>query len=213
MRIYYYMLCMPICIYIYTLYTHSHDMYFVDLFETHKPSMMLFIFTFSSTELRQRGNDPEPSDLSKSKATPLRMGFSQFLVKMYEPSLCPMTSYSAVFWGSTGLNIRCFDSIFPIERWPKSGGRSSGSTEFCNNFEMSGQEFTILQDVLCTEMLSHIVSCSVWLDVEPLNSSVDGFQQRNLSCRSNRIRGEGSQKNFLLSEWHVWWEKSGFGSL
>lgn len=122
------------------------------------------------------------------------MGFSQFLVKIYEPSLCPMTSYSEVFWGSTGLNIRCFDSIFPIERWPKSGGKSSGSTEFCNNFEMSRQELTILQDVLCTEMLSHIVSSSIWLDGEPLNSSVDRFQQRNLSCRSNRIRGEGSQK-------------------
>ena len=106
---------------------------------------------------------------------------------------------------------RCFDSICPIERWPKSGSRSSGSTEFCSNFEMSRQEFTILQDVLCTEMLSHIcvvfhlTRCWAFEFVRgPLPTKKLVMQVQSDSW------GRESNKNFLLSEWHGWWGKSGF---
>ena len=166
-------------------------MYFVDLFETHKPSMMFFILL---SVLQSQANEAmtlNPQTYQNQRPV-LKNGIFSLPCQNVWTIFVP---HDFIFCSFLRLNRsqRCFDSICPIERWPKSGSRSSGSTEFCSNFEMSRQEFTILQDVLCTEMLSHIVSSSIWLDVEPLNSSVDRFQQRNWSCRSNRIRGEGSQ--------------------
>lgn len=173
-----------------------------------------FLFLLSvlqSQDNEAMGNDSEPPDLSKSKATPLRMGFSQkFFVRMYEPSLCPMTSYSAVFWGSTGLNVVSI-RFFQL---------NDDLRVEVNRVDL--QNFATILRCRARSLLSYkmfyVLRCFPILFRLPFDSMLS-LWIRPWTASNKEIGhagpigfvGKGVMYcNFLLSEWRGWWEKSGF---